>query len=105
MAPGLSTALDRRRLTRIGPEATPWHAAALLRPGQEVLIINISHGGALLESHARMVPGARTELQLLGPKRLILRGRVVRCQVTALEPVRYRGAIAFDEWLDIPAAR
>jgi hypothetical protein len=103
VAAGLTIAVERRKTARIGPERTPWSELALLRPGQDVFVINVSSGGALLESHTRMSPGARTELQLSsGPaRRRSVRGRIVRCGVSALDPLRYRGAIAFDEWLDV----
>lgn len=101
MAAALTFVFERRRSPRLGPDRTPWGAMALLRPGQDVLVLNIGGGGALLESGGRMAPGARTELQLLGPVRHSLRARIVRCHVVALEPVRYRGAIEFEQWLDL----
>ena len=74
-----------------------------MRPGQEVLVVNLSPGGALVESSARMKPGRRTELQLwetlCGTLRRTIGGRIDRCQVTALEPIRYTGAIVFDQTL------
>lgn len=97
MAPGLIPALERRRLARVPADSTSWRPLALLRPGQEVILIDLSAGGALLESHARMLPGARAELQLFGARRSVLHGRIDRCHVSHLEPLRYRGAIVFDE--------
>jgi hypothetical protein len=75
---------------------------ALLRPGQEVLVVNLSSQGALLESARRMRPGTRAELQLVGSgTRRVLGARVLRCVVTAIDPIRYRGALAFEERLAI----
>jgi hypothetical protein len=91
---------ERRDHARVPPEQTPWQRAALLRPGREVVLVNLSRGGALIESTNRMHPGARTELQLLGDARRTIRGRIDRCRVTALDPVRYQGAIVFDERLE-----
>ena len=82
------------------PDRTPWRAAALLRPGQEVWVINVSCGGALIESGNRMNPGMRTELQLSGLPRRVVRGRIDRCRVTKLDPVRYEGAMVFDQVLE-----
>lgn len=79
------------------PERIAWSRAAVLKPGQDVAIVNLSPGGALVESSLRMKPGARAELQLLGPSRCVLRGRFDRCRVVAINPVRYEGAILFDE--------
>ena len=93
---------DRRQASRVPPDCTPWPAAALLRPGQDVRVINVSCGGALIESGNRMNPGMRTELQLCGVMRRIVRGRIARCRVTRLDPVRYEGAIVFDQSLEWP---
>jgi hypothetical protein len=97
VAPGLTC--ERRETGRVAPGETPWPPAALLRPGQEVVVINLSTGGALVESTGRMSPGARTELQLLGATKRVVPGRIVRCRVAGLDPVRYEGAIVFDERL------
>ena len=91
---------ERRKAPRVPPDCTPWPRDALLRPGQEVVLLNVSRGGALVESGNRMTPGVRTELQLLGAVRRIIRGRIERCHVSALDPLRYRGAIVFEERLD-----
>lgn len=85
---------------RVPPSRTPWHDAALLRPGLEVRVINVSCGGALIESGNRMHPGTRTELQLSGRIRQAVRGRIDRCRVTELDPIRYEGAIVFDQRLE-----
>jgi hypothetical protein len=86
----------------VPPDCTPWRATALLRPGQEVRVLNVSCGGALIESRNRMNPGMRTELQLSGVVRQVVRGRIDRCRVTELDPVRYEGAMVFDQSLEWP---
>jgi len=96
VARGLNTQ-DRRRAARVPPEYTPWRTLALLRPGRPVLLLNMSTGGALFESSHRMSPGMRTELQLSGQARQSVCGRISRCRVTALDPLKYEGAIVFDE--------
>jgi hypothetical protein len=83
----------------VSPEHTPWIQTALLRPGQEVRLLNVSSGGALVESPTRMLPGARTELQLSGSPRCVVRGRIDRCRITSLDPVKYEGAIVFEQCL------
>lgn len=82
------------------PEQTPWNPLALLRPGQEVRLLNVSCGGAIVESGSRLHPGIRTELQLAGHRRRTIRGRIDRCRVTGLDPLRYEGAIVFDQILE-----
>jgi len=66
-----------------------------------VVLVDIGDGGALVEASSRMLPGTPVVLQLLMPEgAMCIRGRVMRCEVTALDPfagVRYRGAVSFDE--------
>lgn len=94
-------AVERRSGHRLAARTTRWPETAILRPGQEVTVVNLSHGGVLLESSTRMAPGARAELQLLGIHRRMVRGRIDRCHVARLEPLRYRGAVVFDEHLEL----
>jgi hypothetical protein len=67
-----------------------------------VTLINVSGGGALVESASRMNPGARTELQLSGEARQTVTGRIDRCRISSLDPVRYEGAIVFERHLVWP---
>ena len=96
--------VERRRERRLAAGGPRYDAGAVLRPGQAVVLINISSRGALVESGSRLRPGARTELHLCGGgTRARVAGRVERCQVVRLDPVRYHGAIVFDEGVDIGA--
>lgn len=94
--------IERRCERRLAGGGPRFGAGAVLRPGQSVVLINISSGGALVESEARLRPGARTELQLCGGgTRASVKGRLERCQVVRLDPVRYHGVIVFEERVDI----
>ena len=85
--------------------------AARVRPGYEVLVVNVSAGGVLIESSCRLLPGTSVELHLKQdalsepgrepPQAETVRGRVLRCMVCQLRSnsVCYRGAIAFDRYL------
>ena len=67
-----------------------------------MVVLNLSTRGALVESDGRLRPGAHTELQLTGAtSRRSVRGRVGRCHIATLEPLCYRGAILFDEDLEL----
>ena len=95
---------DRRAEQRVAGERLRWRANAVLRPGQPVVLLNISSRAALVESDARLRPGAHTELQLhasAGDARTTIRGRLDRCHVAALEPLRYRGVLIFDQRVDL----
>lgn len=75
---------------------------AVLRPGQPVVLLNINSRAALVESDARLRPGAVTELQLaLRAGRASVRGRLDRCHVSALDPLRYRGLLVFEQRLEL----
>ena len=90
---------DRRGARRF--EALEDHhiVSALVRPGHRVRVIDVSAGGALIETNHRLLPGTAVELQVeTGTERASVRGQVVRCAVVRVRPtwVCYRGAIAFD---------
>ena len=94
----VATLVERRRDARVTPSGISWRADAVLRPGLSVVLVNISSCGALVESGARLRPGARPELQLAGGMaRRTIRGRLERCHVSGLDPLRYRGVVVFDE--------
>jgi hypothetical protein len=66
------------------------------------MLIDISSGGALIETGHRLLPGTSVELLLERHHyRASVRGRVLRCSVVRLHPssVCYRGAIGFDRSL------
>ena len=93
---------DRRGTRRL--EAFEEHriVAASVRPGHRARVIDVSAGGALIETSQRLLPGTSVELQVeTGTSRESIRGQVVRCAVVRLRPtwVCYRGAIAFDRHL------
>lgn len=69
-----------------------------MRPGLAVSVVELSTGGALVESSTPVRPDARTELGLdgLDGRRHAMRARVLRCWVAALVPLRYRSAVRFD---------
>ena len=102
MAPVALDLIERRRERRHSGGGRRWQQDAVLRPGQPVLLLNISGRAALVESGARLRPGAHTELQLSGAgMRLGIKGRLDRCHVAALAPLRYRGVLFFEQRLDL----
>jgi hypothetical protein len=90
--------IERRRDSRFG-EPVIARVRALLRPGRPVMLVNLSAGGALIESQRPLRPGSNVHLQLvLDDRSLGLAARVLRCAVGAIAAagVRYRGAVAFE---------
>ena len=93
---------DRRGMRRL--EAVQEHriVSACVRPGHRARLIDVSAGGALIETSHRLLPGTPVELQVdTGTDRASIRGQVLRCAVVRVHPtwVCYRGAIAFDRHL------
>ena len=91
--------LDRRRTRRRRSVEEHGIVAARVRPGHEVSLVDVSAGGALVETDHRLLPGTSVELQLKTEnRRAIVRGSVLRCAIVRLRPssVCYRGAVGFD---------
>ena len=100
MAP-LASANERRSEPRRSAGGVRCRPDAVLRPGQPVRLLNINSRAALVESDARLRPGAIRELQLARDAgRATVRGRLDRCYVATLEPLRYRGLLVFEDPLD-----
>jgi hypothetical protein len=75
-------------------------ANGMLRPGRVAKVVDVSPGGALIETDCRLMPGMSVELQLGEPVMLYrVRGRILRCHVAMLdrERIRYRGALVFEQ--------
>ena len=96
---------DRRRAIRRQRAELPWLRGLRLRPGLEASLVNLSAGGALVETETRLRPGARAVLRLIGvAESRMVPGSVSRSWVASIEPghgVRYRGALVFDDLLDL----
>jgi hypothetical protein len=66
------------------------------------MLIDVSAGGALIETGRRILPDTFAEVYMETPfQHAIVRGRVLRCAVVGLRAtaVRYRAAIQFDSHL------
>jgi len=91
---------DRRRSLRVAAARFPIAVAGRIRPGHQVLIVNASSLGVLIETSRRLLPGSRVELQLEVRGELhVRRAHVVRCYVGALraDMLMFRGALTFDQ--------
>jgi hypothetical protein len=93
-----SDVVERRRSDRIESAASTWDRVRL-RTGHEISLVNVSGGGALVETRARLLPGTAIVLHVHTDDRTVaVRARVTRCFVCAIDKnagVRYRGALAF----------
>lgn len=101
----MTTVEERRRTPRLSGEALPDGLMGRIRPGHQVKLIDLSSGGALIDSARRLLPGTHVDVHLeLGDDRHACRARVTRCGVSHLDAqiVVYRAGLAFDrdvEWL------
>lgn len=93
------TGQERRRARRWIPQ--PGEAGAILqfRRGGEARVLNLSHGGALLEGVQRLEPGRSVEASFQsrhGP--VTVRALVVRASVAGVraEAITYLTAVQFD---------
>ena len=77
---------------------------ATLRPGCSVHIVDVSAGGALLQSGRPLRPGARVHFQIVTTIRAFsLAATVLRCEVwllDSLQGITYRGALQFEQRCD-----
>ena len=91
---------ERRMSTRRPASELPFLKSVKLLAGPDVRLVDVSRGGALLESDTPLPPGTKICLRLVTTDTTILiDGRVLRSRVSCLQAglVRYRSAVAFDE--------
>ena len=88
-----------RASPRFPPDAFPSLKGACLVSGSEVKLINISKGGALLESAERLSPSTRISLRLITAEGIIqLYGQILRSTICRLNGGLWcRSAVAFDK--------
>jgi hypothetical protein len=104
--PAEDASRDRRRTPRRHSVEDHGIVSARIRPGRDVEIVDLSAGGALIETGHRLLPGTAIDLQLTSSeRRSAVRARVLRCVVARLRPgaIWYRGAVAFERhlpWLE-----
>jgi hypothetical protein len=84
-------------------------AQATLRPGRGIRVVDVSRGGALVETDRPLRPGSPVHLRLdpLHRTAIVTTAVVLRCAVWTLVPeagVVYRGALRFDESVPLSVA-
>jgi len=99
MTQGMS---DRRLMRRHADSDAHGIVSTRVRPGHRAKLVDVSAGGALIETTHRLLPGTSIELHVeTRSHRTNVRGRVLRCAIVLVRPswVCYRGAIGFDRHL------
>jgi hypothetical protein len=93
---------DRRRVRRHQCVEDHGVVSVRIRPGHLATVVDLSAGGALIDTNHRLRPGHGVELHMeTKSRRATVRGRVLRCAVVQVRPasVCYRGAIGFEAHL------
>jgi hypothetical protein len=99
MTPSIPNRRQTRRRRHIDEHGI---VSTRVRPGHRARLIDVSAGGALIETSHRLLPGTSVELQIeTDSRRASVRGRVLRSAVVRVRPtfVCYEGAIGFDQHL------
>ena len=104
--PMTDIAAENRRLhPRYPAESVIGITGMRLSPGDVVKLVDISASGVLVEGKTRFVPGTHLTVHFEGPSApRPVKGRVVRCQVSAIGEggaLQYQSAIAFDGIIDV----
>ncbi|HEY7291944.1 MAG TPA: PilZ domain-containing protein [Vicinamibacterales bacterium] len=94
---------DRRRHKRFSMGELPGLRSARIKFGPYVALVDVSAGGALLQTDAQLQPETEAMLELFSDGRqTLVPFRVLRCQNAELEGTpRYLGACAFKHPLDL----
>ena len=103
----MNDAPDRRQTPRHLDADQHGVVSTRVRPGHRAKVIDISAGGALIETTHRLLPGTSVELHVeTREHQTNVRGRVLRCAIVLVRPswVCYRGAISFERHLPWLAA-
>ena len=97
---------ERRRDSRVnGP--TVRRISALVRPGQWVLVLDLSSSGALVAGRRPLRPGARVDVYFdTDGHRAAMQATVARCNVAAMDADRviYHAGLSFEHPLPAPMA-
>lgn len=99
---------ERRAYARQRDAELQWVRAARLSLGQGVSLVDLSAGGALLDSPIPLRPNSVLGLEIVGAGVFtVVQFRVLRCEVGGLQAERttYRAACEFTRILDLPGVK
>jgi Family of unknown function (DUF6982) len=108
-APALETtvaAADRRSHLRVPADQLSWIREVRLKYGPRVSLVDVSDGGALVQTDVRLRPGAELVMEIVGPQVHAVPFRVLRSELARIseEGAIYRGACEFKRPLNLAEA-
>jgi hypothetical protein len=97
---------DRRVHPRLTLSDLDWLNTVRLKYGPVVSVIDLSSGGAQIETASRLHPGAVVVVQISGSEgEIAVPSTVLRCQVSRVVPyTMYRSALSFKRTFDAPSS-
>jgi hypothetical protein len=104
-SPTATSRSDRRAYPRLAARELSWLRTARLAQGASISLVDLSAGGALLETEEPLKPGSVLTLEISGSSfEASVPFRVLRCYIARLhgESATYRGACAFKHVLELP---
>jgi hypothetical protein len=96
---------ERRAHPRVPGPSLAWIDVARVKYGPEVIIVDLSTGGVVLESDRPLAPGSRQSLEIAGADRsTVVPFGVLRSRISALDQrgAIYRSACVFSKPLALP---
>ncbi len=105
LSPPAVSKTDRRAYPRVAARDLSWLRTARLAHGAGISLVDLSAGGALLETEVPLKPGSVLTLEISGASfEAAVPFQVLRCYVSRLrgETTTYRGACAFRHVLELP---
>ncbi|MFN8066063.1 MAG: PilZ domain-containing protein [Vicinamibacterales bacterium] len=98
---------ERRVARRLQPHEVPWIRHVRPLAGDTARLVNISSGGILLETTARLQPGRRSTILIVDAENRSIQAEaeVVRTELVSVGPngeLVYQSALRFPEGLELP---
>jgi len=103
--PSASGPQERRQYSRRRDHELEWVKTVRLRTAGHVSLVDLSAGGALIDSDVPLRPGAVLSLEIIGRGlEAVVPLQILRCYVSALmaDRARYRGACEFTRPIELP---
>ena len=100
-----AAAQDRRTHRRLAPAELAWIREARLKYGPAVSLIDLSPGGALVQTNVPLRPGTDLVIEIVGPRIETVPFRVLRSELAHIsdEGAIYQGACQFKRNIDLAA--